>query len=243
MSDRQLQLQADGRRRSVAAVDLLEWVYRDQKAHVVYDQAGGDRWVYGARSSACGCLAVERLALAGCRIDGGGYAAGVLHADAEAVHEFVLGLWGPVRNAILVNAKGGTLPEWEADPVRVEPSWKHAELTDPSKPGLAAKWAEGLPARGSYRVEYDRNRNPLYCPVEIWGGVPAVVEAMRRQYELWFAGVEAVGRHFGANPERLIRHHVAELGAVARPWDTPPAELHAVAQSAYPKVFDKTKKG
>src|SRR5260370_10057602 len=96
---------SERRRREIDIEPFLVWVFRDQKAHVIEGRGVG---LFAAEAdaggiprqgiSADGCASVERLALLGCAIDGGGMANGLdLHPDAEPAYAAVnrLSDYGP----------------------------------------------------------------------------------------------------------------------------------------------------
>jgi hypothetical protein len=78
-------------RKQMAIDKLLEWVYRDQRADLIVGMGAGlmpgEAEIDGVAlqgSSACGCVALGRIAELGYRIDGGGGPARTCHASAEA---------------------------------------------------------------------------------------------------------------------------------------------------------------
>src|SRR5260221_12579907 len=88
---------SEHRRREIDIEAFLVWVFRDQKAHVIEGRGVGlfaaEAAAGGIRrqaTSADGCANVERLALLGCSIDGGGMSNGLdLHPDAERAYAVV----------------------------------------------------------------------------------------------------------------------------------------------------------
>lgn len=160
-------------KRALPIEDLLEWVYRVQRADLVLGRADNRErnWLAGAGISADGCAIVERQGVLGTRVDGGGYAAADLHPDAEAIHAQIGVLLArraltPVQVGLLLECgKTGGVPEWG--------------LAEPPKPG---------------RVEDKVARNGVlvlggaagrFCPLR-WEPPLYLGDDLREIYRTWF---------------------------------------------------------
>jgi hypothetical protein len=198
---------------------FLVWVFRDQCAHVIEGRGVGlfaaEAAAGGIRrqaTSADGCANVERLALLGCSIDGGGMANGLdLHPDAERAYAVVNRL-SEYGHLLVRYARIAERPEWgDTLPPKCEPAWKE----------VGPRYdASGMPARGSYRTIYGNNRHALWCPI-IWINDPRFVGAVRAEYARWFAALEVTAEYFAAHPGELAAHTITGPSAPARPWERP----------------------
>ena len=187
---------------------MLIWAYRDQRADLLFGRGVGlsdlERRAAGLpvqSISGDGCAVIERDALIGCRIDGGGQAALRIHADAEAVHEEVLALESRIeRAAVIESAKTGERPDW--------------------MPGARAYMAPVLVAAGKLAGEparlYDKNRNWIGCRVTV-GLSREAIDTRRALYKAWHCAlVKLAGRLDG---RRLLKHQMVGPRAPARPWE------------------------
>lgn len=201
---------AGGEVRAVHVEDFLSWVYGAQRAHVVYDQGlyGNEaRTAWHRGASPDGCVGVERLAVLGRRVDGGGRVGlGQLHPDAEAAHEWVLGA-GRAGHLLVLYGKRGEVPDWLPDHApRLVPVWR----------GAPRYGADGMPAAGSFRLVHVRG-NAVACMVaEAEGDVhPAVVEAMRGEWSAWWAAAAALAEALGG---RLLSVRLRPPRLGPTPW-------------------------
>lgn len=162
-------------KRALPIEDLLEWVYRVQRADLVLGRADNRErnWLAGAGISADGCASLGAAALLGTRIDYGPNSGTVfadLHPDAEAVHmqiEVLLraGALSHSQVGLLLECgKTGGMPEWGCDEV--------------SKP---YRVETGAGARGYLVMGGKFNR---YCPIR-WEPPLALADDLRRTYGLW----------------------------------------------------------
>ena len=194
-------------RREMDIEAMLIWAYRDQRADLLF---GRGVWLFDVERRAAGLpvqsisgdgsAVIERGALLGCRIDGGGPAAMQrIHTDAEAVHEEVLALGSRIeRAAVVESAKTGERPDW--------------------MPGARAYMEPVLVASGKRAGEpvrlYDKNRGWIGCRVTV-GLSQELIDTRRAFYESWHGAlVKLAGRLDG----RLLKHQVAGPRAPARPW-------------------------
>ncbi|EKE70882.1 hypothetical protein [Oceanibaculum indicum] len=199
--------------RQITARALLEWTYRDQCADRLADAGliGPERDAAGLEprgSSADGVAALMRRDVLGVRIDGGPVGVSPrLHPDAEAVHDFVIAALPGLSPWMIRHARAGSCPDWgQAMRPRMEPDWKG----EPRHDGF------GRPVRGSYRMIYDANRNPIACAVQPADHV-IYRDALRQDYRRWYDGVAAVFaafRHGG-----LEAHRLSGIGADPMPWE------------------------
>lgn len=95
--------------------EFLRWVYRVQRADVVVEGGHGlhalERALDGVERqgvSACGCVAVARVASVGGFVDGGGFDSGKLDPRAERAHEIARRtLEGPSLGRVIQYARAG----------------------------------------------------------------------------------------------------------------------------------------
>ncbi len=190
---------------------LMEWTYRLQKAHLVVDHGVGLHAIEARaagiqRSENSTLAAVERYGLLGCFVDGGGYAAGAIHADAEAVHDFVRRMADRSRWLLLKHGKQASRPEWgEHLAPTVRPIWKDRPVYD----------ADGHPAARKFEIVYRSNR-PVWCPVRFIDHT-AFATRLREDYAAWHAGLTALATHCSYHP--LTSHLVTGPSAPAAPWE------------------------
>jgi hypothetical protein len=196
-------------RRAVDVEDLLFWTYHRQQAHVAIplsDAAVSLRGPRGARSGFDRIAWIERL---GCIPDLGTPNPGTLPPDAELVAEYVATMGGLCQMLLVRHGRRGDRPDWGGGyPARMEPVWRLGKQP--------ARDHRGWPLKGRFKMVYDSNRHPLYCPVVAVYGA-AWHEELRADYTAWFAGLLAVLGRFGA--ETLQRFQVTGPRAPARPWD------------------------
>lgn len=163
--------------RAMDVADLVTWVYRDQKAHLLERSGVG---AFEARLSGGGLTmtaVVGRSALLGCSIDGGGFATHDLHPVAEAVDRHLQGMSG----GALLRRYGirGTVPEGSDLDWRFEPLWKEAPVFDP---------ATRLPRRGSFIMQYNDRKQPVLCFVQP-DHEERYVDDRRAEFLAWYAGL------------------------------------------------------
>ncbi|SLN77568.1 hypothetical protein OCH7691_04462 [Oceanibacterium hippocampi] len=202
--------------------DLVIWTYQAQRADVIEgwsDSREGD-WLAGGNRTIEAVL-IERGAI-GCEIDTSPVpASSRLHPDAEAIHEAVTGLGSRIEIGLLIqHGRAGTRPDWlPAARTRIVP----AEMR------WSRRHREYRP-----RIEYDRNRNPVCCPVRIVDH-PQKIEAARTVYAIWREALADLAEVFRLHPARLRDHAVAGPRAPARPWEaaSAPAGRDAMPRRAY----------
>jgi hypothetical protein len=164
--------------RLVDVVELVNWVYAEQRAHLV-DGHGiglheGERAAAGLRHNVRSAHAqFERILQLGCRIDRHGHDAGDLHPVAEAVNELV-GSMLSARAMIINFASRGSIPDGFDFEMKLGPSWK-----------VEAKYdAQGTPRPGSFHMAYDKNKHPAYCLLAYDHG-PDYQRELRAEYVSW----------------------------------------------------------
>lgn len=145
---------------------LLIWTYQAQAADVVSRRIAG---AIGPGQPVSNMAVLERQNLLGVRVDCS-RAVGAsrdLHPDAEAVHDWVLGLPGARIGLVISHAKAGTRPEWLPDTgMRVEPVTR---------------------SNGKPKMEWDyAAKRPLYCPIR-YVPDPSYVAFTREVYMDWWA--------------------------------------------------------
>lgn len=159
-------------KRALPIEDLLEWVYRVQRADLVLGRADNRErnWLAGAGISADGCAIVERQGVLGTRVDGGGYAAADLHPDAEAIHAQIGVLLArraltPVQVGLLLECgKTGGVPEW-----RIEDGHKAS--------GIKLQGGDGFMVSGG---KFNR-----YCPIS-WEPPLTLALDLQDGYAIWY---------------------------------------------------------
>lgn len=159
-------------KRALPIEDLLEWVYRVQRADLVLGRADNRErnWLAGAGISADGCAIVERQGVLGTRVDGGGYAAADLHPDAEAIHAQI----------------GVLLARRALTPVQV------GLLLECGKTGGVPEWSAGVPLPGPVPVEEGAvgyltigGKFNRYCPIS-WEPPLTLAGDLQNGYESWY---------------------------------------------------------
>ncbi|ASG21399.1 hypothetical protein [Nitrospirillum viridazoti] len=97
---------------------LLVWVYQRQRADLVVDRGVG---LHELEREAAGIPVTRRtadgtgssIAVLGCRVDNSGTPSGVLHPDAEAVHDAVCRAPRPLWTGLLIEVgRTGERPDW-----------------------------------------------------------------------------------------------------------------------------------
>lgn len=185
--------------RAVDVLDLVTWVYREQRAHIV-DGRGiglheGERAAAGLGHTIQGdsIARIVTNGVLGCQVDKLGYDMGELHPVAETVHGLLLRLHRGARaagNLVVEHALRGEIPAGATLEPQLQPAWKAngprwqwvnvRRETDGATVGI--RW----PAERSFKMVYDdsRERMPLYCPLDEDFG-PDYVAAERRDYVAW----------------------------------------------------------
>lgn len=213
--------------REVDVLDLVHWVYRDQKAHIVDGRGIGlhegekvaARVISAAQAGGGSVLrGVAEIGNLGCVVQRQGYDMGELHPVAETVHGIVAWLQRTGRAAgrlVVEHAQKGEIPSGATLEPKLQPSWKSSgprwhwvkvrRETDGAE--VALRW----PAERSFRMAYDdsRERMPLYCPLEEDFG-PDYVAAERRDYVAWHDAL----RLLVAECDALTRDLPLQLGGL-----------------------------
>ena len=220
----------------VTLVELLTWVYRDQKAdrfsHVALILPGEPTGTYDCGSSSTdGCVKIARNAKLGASIPGTAHLQRpTLHRDADAVHGVVAALSSinPVGLLLMIShARAGSVPYVSDDipeprPVRrIMADGRESIVEDATLPGQShLKRSLAMdPKTGRTKVQWVEIPHP-FCPLDYWPS-PAAIEQSRLDHRLWFQALEWVWRRLPP----LTRWQVTELGAVARPWSWETASI------------------
>jgi hypothetical protein len=183
--------------------DFLEWVYRIQRADVVLSRNDNRErnWLAGAGISGDGCAILERQSVLGTRIDGGGYAAGVLHPDAEATH-ITIGLL--LRSGALSHTQVGLL--LECGKTGGMPVWDLGEQPKPK--GRKRGNGKGYETWGG--------KFEQFCPIE-WEPPLDLQSDLRNIYTNWFNTLKIL--HSSLSSEGALSEYSTLFPAVsAVPW-------------------------
>lgn len=195
-----------GERREIDIEALLHWTYAVQRAGVIVSRGAGlmaaEALADGRRANPWGgggdsFEIINRARELGAKIDGGGWAHGDIHPDAEAAVAAVDAMDGDTRHLLRVHSAAGTRPAW---------------LPDGSTRMVAVRY----PGSGKPVVAFDpETGRELWCEVVVHNG-PDVVEAGRRHYCRWWCGLFSVAEILGkVEPQR---HVVTGPAAPAFPW-------------------------
>lgn len=189
------------------------WVYRDQMADRAARSGLFEAEMIADRQrvfhhSADGVVAVAKRGALGCAVDGGGFASGAVHPDAEAAHAVVMGLRRGIGAQLITFARLGARPELPPVISPLEPVWRD---------GTPDRDADGLPKPRSFKVVYDpKAKRPLFCPIE--PRYPAAMMAVAlSEYREWWQGLSALAEHFQRHPERLTLYRLTGPAAPALP--------------------------
>lgn len=178
--------------RLVDVVELVNWVYADQRAHIIDGRGIGlhegekeaEAALAGRRSGAVHVslhARFQEIMLLGCRVDKIGADTGDLHPVAETVHDLArrLGAYRTIRTCAIRREPpiGGSI-EARLGPVwKVEPRYERALCEGCGE-------VHALPKAGSFKVDYDTRKYPLSCPVAD-DHEPEYIGALRREYLAW----------------------------------------------------------
>lgn len=192
-------------RRRLDIEDLLIWTYQKQLAgliegggvglHEAERRADGIEW---AGSSADGVAAVQRIAVLGCRVDGGGYSHGDVHPDAETVNTAVTLLGDDLDiGLVIMFATSGRRPEWFPG----KKAEKVVERDAKGRPVPLRDPRNGHVIKGKFR--------------ERWTIRPEVLDNARLLYTRWRDALAVLAK---ALQGRLSEHVVHGPAAPAKPW-------------------------
>lgn len=180
--------------RMVDVVELVNWVYAVQKAHIVDGRGVGlhenemiAEGLLPARDAGSGSTfaAFEAIQRLGVRIERQGYNMGELHPVAEIVHDLVTGMVSEDGTLIVRYAAKAAIPRGATFDVKLGPVWKgdprymHQACGDCCKGELRA-----LPAPGSFRIMVDSGKRPVFCPLEFDHGSDFLAK-LRAEYIGW----------------------------------------------------------
>ena len=214
--------QARETRIPTSLVALLIWTYQRQRADLMSGKGlfGPERNVVVPESepdhqwSGCGCALLEAVHQLGVRIEPAGWQRPAVHADADLVHDLVVEIsradW---LGAMLLRrqARLGAPPEWGEGRQRFEP------LRDARDRVVQDRYDEVVVLDDNHGVRAVPVR---YCPVVAYPS-DAWVEMTRGEYRAWHRALVALERALAALPRErgLMRYRIAELGAMAEPWN------------------------
>ncbi|WP_372000922.1 hypothetical protein P7L68_19585 [Tistrella mobilis] len=187
-------------KRRIDIEDLLIWTYQTQRADRVIraEEAalpkGPAGWAEASVLDGLGQTGVSIRSASGDRVPQS------LHSDAETVHEAVSMLPSRMGALIILSARAGERPDWTAGRLRMEPQWR--ELASGGRKPV---------------VIYDRNRNPVLCPVE---PRPTAEEyrAARETWALWHEGLVRLVALLTQWPGCLQLFEIRGPTAPASPW-------------------------
>lgn len=185
--------------REVDVVDLVTWVYREQRAHIVDGRGIGLHEGERAAEGLGHTIAADSIArvvangVLGCQVDKLGYDMGELHPVAEAVHGIVARLQTSGLAAgflVIQHAQKGEIPTGATLEPRLQPDWKSkgpqwqwvTVRRETDGETVTLRW----PAERSFKMAYDdsRERMPICCLLaEDFG--PDYIASERRDYVAW----------------------------------------------------------
>ena len=214
---------------TVTLVELIAWVYRDQRAHEMShitlnlsDLSNGDSEYHRLSRDGCAQLLQDRKlganipsTLSQQRL--------VLHPDAEEIHRHLCDIsHSDPYGAILIFRHGrhGMIPDYCQEVPQPQPVYgidKHGRerIVDSvcrAGDGHLEQRTQIDPQSGKKRFIWVEVGYP-YCPITYWPSV-ASVTASRLDYRLWFNALCDLHRRLPP----LKSWAIAELGAVAAPW-------------------------
>jgi hypothetical protein len=191
MSGMRDRLQRIERGLEVPQVDVLElvnWVYSEQRAHQAEHRGSDLRLLLGSGISADGVARIAELNILGCRVDVSGSDAGELHPVAETVH-FLAGQiqarhQAPAWLLAHYGAQKALPPGYDLD-LDLGPTWKGEPRYELGRCTGCGK-EHTMPRQKAFQVVHDGSnaKVPLYCPLEWSHGADYQAE-LRREYEHW----------------------------------------------------------
>ena len=205
----------------VDVVELVNWVYADQRAHILDGRGVGlhegekiaAHVMHAARAGSGSSQAqFEAIMQLGVRVDKSGYDVGDLHPVAEVVNSLVNAM--PGGRLIIEFARHRAIPEGGSFETELGPSWKVEPRYD-----MVSFGAElvALPRQGAFNVVYDRNKHPLYCPLELDHG-PDYVAAMRAEYVAWHGALTGLVVECREHRDRIGGLIVSGPKLAREPW-------------------------
>jgi hypothetical protein len=214
----------------VDVVELVNWVYADQRAHIL-DGRGiglheGERIAArvmpadraGSGSSQAQFEAIMQL---GVRVDKTGYDVGDLHPVAEVINSLVTAM--PGGRLIIEFGRRRAIPEGGSFEVALGPSWKVEPRYDMVTCGATLL---SLPRQGAFDVVYDGNKHPIYCPLELEHG-PDYLAALRAEYVAWHDSLTSLVDTCRQQRDRIGGLIVSGPKLAREPWERakPPNHL------------------
>jgi hypothetical protein len=185
----------------VDVLDLVNWVYSEQRANQVSGQglyaaeavvAGLRRGSASQASTIAALIEVNRL---GCRVDRVGYGSGDLHPVAEALHLKVAQIQssGEAPAWLLVRyGEHAALPDGHDLEINLGPTWK-GEPRYEVRACSACGADHAMPMAGKFKVVNDGTKwaIPVFCPLE-WDHGLEYQAAERREYDHWWQALQAL---------------------------------------------------
>lgn len=209
----------------VDVVELVNWVYADQRAHEV-DGRGiglheGERVAEGLlRTEEAGggnpFIKFAEVMILGVRVDRQGYDIGDLHPVAEAVNELVMAMPLPAAKLIVHFAERREVPSGARFDIKLGPSWKVEPRYDIGQCSACGQF-HALPKSSAFYVVYDRNRNAQYCPLEFDYG-PDFMAKLRAEYVAWHDALAELVGYCDRDRKRLGGLVVTGPSLQRTPW-------------------------
>jgi hypothetical protein len=184
MRDRLTRIEKGREDPRVDVVELVNWVYSEQLAHLAAGRGSDYRWLLGNGLSGDGVARIAELNLLGVRVDQSSGDAGELHPVAETVHYLVgLQIKSMQSPAWLIPEFGkrkAVPPGFDLE-ISLGPTWKAAG----PRYELDAN-GRMVPKAGTFKIEHDGSswKIPVCCPLEFDHG-PDFQAELRREYEHW----------------------------------------------------------
>ena len=220
---------ADDCKKRVTLVDLINWTYRDQKAHRMSHHALHPNDISNPdneypRKSIDSCVRAMKDHRLGAFIPSTcGQQRLVLHTDADNVHEKLCAIsrHDPLGALLVLQyGRSGTVPDYGQDMPQPQPVYgrdrngreRIVQSTIRAGDGHVEQRRVIDAATGQPRLIWVEVSYP-YCPITYWPSA-ASVAASRREYRMWF---NALTQLAGLLPPLQI-WQVRGMGAQAAPW-------------------------
>jgi hypothetical protein len=200
-------------KKPIDIINLLRWVYQQQKAHVIVDSGAG---LYGIEAewaglevrgvSGDGVCRVLNNCMLGTSIDGSGKASGALHPDAMTVHLQL--------KQIIAELKKQKRYDELNKPALV---FKHALMDQPPD------WMRGAkpiiqPMRrtnGAIAMVWDKNKNPVLCRL-ITILSAETINFNRSIYSEWVDGLFMLYERLLL--AKFVEYYLKDFSVAKTPW-------------------------
>lgn len=208
--------------RLVDVVELVSWVYAEQRAHIVDGRGIG---LHEGEMIAEGVLDARRagggsgygrfheIQLLGCKIDRVGYDMGDLHPVAEAVNAMIGKIGG--GGLIVRFAAKRDIPPGASFDIRLAPRWK-SEPRWQLGPCAGCGQQHQLPMQGTF-VVWTRNKRPVYCPLD-FDYEPEYLAQLRQEYIAWHDALSELVVRCCYNREKIGGLVVTGPKLLREPW-------------------------